>query len=953
MTETISGTKQRLASVWSRLQAYAQAKPDVVAVVAHLLLALILFAPFVIFGRVLLGSGDNWNCMYPAYLLSRTCFQQQQLGLWDSYHLCGQEFFSNRLNYNFYPVNWLMFLAPQGWLWNLMTIRTLVEIWLIGVFAYGLFRHELASAKWDFFAAVCYQLCSFTWFSVTICETTGRLWFTAILYFVWSFHRRRPILSYVWLTVSVACLWLSDNPVLAFYATLIIMVLATYRVISAWPKPFRPSVAHGVLLLGLLTGILISMVRMWPVAQAIKDSSRTAQGFLSIHDESFMAYRLFVPEVFGIGGDDPWLPLLGDVFGFSIVGANMQNTFSLYFGVLPALLVVWGFYSIRSGRGRFWKWFALATLLLALRVQPVAGLFFILTHPFLHPNYLIAMVPIGFCGLVGHAAEQFERHAPTQNVRGILSGITGLMSVVVCGVIVVFTYGHTGLIRVGGLVAIGALVCIGAGYWLACRQPWSDSGKTWLITGAGVCGLVAFIGVVCWSIATLAEGELLIKTAAGMVGVSCSVLAITLASSVFLFAAAREKPKRWPLTVIGSAAALVILGVMLLPWWRWDAENNVHYYTRGSYIIYLWLGIFRFVVVSVVCVWICSALARQRLTPAAVFPVFLFLVVADLLPFNLHFRHIARAPIPLATFDDTAALYPLPKAARFADLDGAVIELDTVNFRIHDPCAFGIMPCSAGYSPNFNAHYGIRSYGGYGVALSRRYTQFVLAFYPNIRNISALSEALPPNDRFWDLTAVRYVPDLQLSRVRVRSGCPSRLTLYRSLETFHDAGMVLRRVTDPTFDPKTTVAIEDDGRTDVQAAISLVRAGGGLVLPAAGTQAGRFVPITKEDPKSIRAHVQTPEAAILLFADCYADGWCAYVDGKQVPVMHANYAFMAIALPAGTHEVEFRLQPPTLATGIRIMACGFAVFLVTGVVLFLVSTRPCEPISNQAVSDVG
>jgi hypothetical protein len=67
----------------------------------------------------------------------------------------------------------------------------------------------------------------------------------------------------------------------------------------------------------------------------------------------------------------------------------------------------------------------------------------------------------------------------------------------------------------------------------------------------------------------------------------------------------------------------------------------------------------------------------------------------------------------------------------------------------------------------------------------------------------------------------------------------------------------------------------------------------------------------------------------LVFSDPYYPGWQVSVDGKMVPILRANYAFSAVFLPAGEHDVTRRYRPVSLLIGAICLAgfCGL-LFLV-------------------------
>jgi len=56
--------------------------------------------------------------------------------------------------------------------------------------------------------------------------------------------------------------------------------------------------------------------------------------------------------------------------------------------------------------------------------------------------------------------------------------------------------------------------------------------------------------------------------------------------------------------------------------------------------------------------------------------------------------------------------------------------------------------------------------------------------------------------------------------------------------------------------------------------------------------------------------------------------WAAWMDGRPVAILRANYLAQAIPVPAGTHRLELRFEP-----GILLPALAF--FTVTGVVALL------------------
>ena len=62
----------------------------------------------------------------------------------------------------------------------------------------------------------------------------------------------------------------------------------------------------------------------------------------------------------------------------------------------------------------------------------------------------------------------------------------------------------------------------------------------------------------------------------------------------------------------------------------------------------------------------------------------------------------------------------------------------------------------------------------------------------------------------------------------------------------------------------------------------------------------------------------------------YKRGWKAYIDGKEVAIKRADYAFRAIVVPGGTHAVSFVYQPTSFMLGLA--GSGIGVLGLLGLV---------------------
>ncbi|MCY3778262.1 MAG: hypothetical protein OXH11_19980 [Candidatus Aminicenantes bacterium] len=58
---------------------------------------------------------------------------------------------------------------------------------------------------------------------------------------------------------------------------------------------------------------------------------------------------------------------------------------------------------------------------------------------------------------------------------------------------------------------------------------------------------------------------------------------------------------------------------------------------------------------------------------------------------------------------------------------------------------------------------------------------------------------------------------------------------------------------------------------------------------------------------------------LLVLADVLTEGWKAWLDGREVPIHYANYAFRGVFLPPGHHEISFRFRPFDADVALRVL----------------------------------
>ncbi len=211
-----------------------------------------------------------------------------------------------------------------------------------------------------------------------------------------------------------------------------------------------------------------------------------------------------------------------------------------------------------------------------------------------------------------------------------------------------------------------------------------------------------------------------------------------------------------------------------------------------------------------------------------------------------------------------------------------------------------------GVRENYGTLYGVMDINGTSPLRDDRYDQLL--------NL--------PSARMWEVLAVRYVltdhtalpiPSHIISTGNDGAGNvnvhrlddprPFARLVYRTWIEPDDAGQA-QALANPNIDVRHTV---------------ILPAAPSMTLPDTAPPDGT-AEVLDYGPESfsIRVHSSTP--AILDVSQVDYPGWQANLDDQPTPILRANLALMAVALPAGDHVVRFRYQPITVIAGALISA---------------------------------
>lgn len=132
-----------------------------------------------------------------------------------------------------------------------------------------------------------------------------------------------------------------------------------------------------------------------------------------------------------------------------------------------------------------------------------------------------------------------------------------------------------------------------------------------------------------------------------------------------------------------------------------------------------------------------------------------------------------------------------------------------------------------------------------------------------------------------------------------------------------DRQRIVDKIFDPNFELKKTLILEEKVIPEMKFA----------------KDDNYLVKVNKYEGNKVLISTSAKTNMLLFLSDTYSPGWKARVDGKEVDIYRADYAFRAVPIPLGNHKVEFYYIPQAYVLGLEISAVT-ALFLI-GFIIWL------------------
>ncbi len=270
--------------------------------------------------------------------------------------------------------------------------------------------------------------------------------------------------------------------------------------------------------------------------------------------------------------------------------------------------------------------------------------------------------------------------------------------------------------------------------------------------------------------------------------------------------------------------------------------------------------------------------------------------------------------------------------------DKAILEDKDLSYRVLDIPGFG----------SADRSYFHKMVGGYHAAKLNRYEDLIqrqinpvryTAFVPELRDTAVLAAYSPEEQKqIKDITSKYQVLDMLNTRY-VITGDKERPLVYNPYALGN--GWFVGSVEYVDGADAEMAALD---RLDLSSqAVADSRFKDALSSQEPSLTPGDTIELVSYTPNTLRYRATTATGGIGVFSEVYFPwGWHAYVDGAEVPLARVNYILRAMAIPAGTHEIEMTFSPASLGvTGSVAYACVTLIYMLLLFAIFTGLRRCC------------
>jgi hypothetical protein len=183
--------------------------------------------------------------------------------------------------------------------------------------------------------------------------------------------------------------------------------------------------------------------------------------------------------------------------------------------------------------------------------------------------------------------------------------------------------------------------------------------------------------------------------------------------------------------------------------------------------------------------------------------------------------------------------------------------------------------------------------------------------------------------------AYRTVYDTDGVRVLEAKQWLPRAYIVHGVQLLSSESAVLERMQEPSFDPHSTVLLEGTpDASDPNLDPTLAADGRRVQSTSLAPRVMEDARVQTDTANRLIVAVDTPSSGFLVLSENYAPGWQALVDGSPERIYRADYAFRAVSVPAGSHQVELRYDSRAFDLGVLLSVATLLVLFPMAVWLW-------------------
>ncbi len=301
---------------------------------------------------------------------------------------------------------------------------------------------------------------------------------------------------------------------------------------------------------------------------------------------------------------------------------------------------------------------------------------------------------------------------------------------------------------------------------------------------------------------------------------------------------------------------------------------------------------------------------KGKLKNNVMFAIFAVLVVADMFPINKRYLNN----------DNFIDKRRFEKPFMMSEIDKQILQDNSLNYRVMDLTKNTFNDASTSY---FH-----KSIGGYHGAKLRRY-QDIINHYLSGNNVGS--------DGFWN------VLNMLNTKYLIYPQNNNRPVAMPNQDAFGNAWIAsdIKWVKTPN---EEIAAIKN---TDVKATAIINEEFKNVIGDFRPSTNFGTIKLESYKPNELIYNFNSTKDELIVFSEIWTSkGWTMWIDGKETPLIRADYILRAAVIPAGNHEIMMRYEPKIWKVGNTIQFIS-SLILILGLIGAIVITYRKSQLSKQ------